>query len=47
MNPLWAALAAFVVTVSAAAVDRDKEKELDEAQDLIKDLGQASTLDRK
>ena len=47
MNPLLGALAAFVVTVSAAAVDRDKEKELDEAQDLIKDLGQASTLDRK
>ena len=39
------AFAALVVSVSAAAVDRDKE--LDAAQDLIINLNKASTLDRK
>ena len=40
-----AAFAALVVSVSAAAVDKDKE--LDAAQDLIINLNKASTLDRK
>ena len=38
-------LAALVVSVSAAAVD--KTKELDAAQDLIINLNKVSTLDRK
>merc|ERR1711983_221145 len=44
MKILLAALA-LVVSVSAAAVD--KEKELDAAQDLIINLNKVSTLDRK
>ena len=45
MKIFVAAFAALVVSVSAAAVDKDKE--LDAAQDLIINLNKASTLDRK